>query len=265
MNYDDYKQIDAINWSRLKLMRTSPKHYAAFPQRDSDAFRLGRAFHTLTLEPENWSEEYAVWTGKVRRGKEWDAFQETHADKCILTEAQHIQALELASAVKNDPIAAGLIEQRSYTEQVLRWTDLDTGLDCKGRIDFLSGVLVDLKSTANIEPRRFRNDIARFGYHAQLAFYVDGLTSIDIDAEPPALIAVEKTFPFDVVVYRVQETELTVGRTLYKQLLWRVRECMDSEQWPGIAENREIDLELPEWAMPEVNETVTIGGKEFSL
>jgi hypothetical protein len=106
--FSDYLKIDAINWSSLKLMHTSPLCYHYYQQRpspDKPAYQLGRAVHAAILEPEHFAgrytvmhgtqpedwrniaaaqvegklgELYGVYPGKVRRGKAWEQFEADH-------------------------------------------------------------------------------------------------------------------------------------------------------------------------------------------
>jgi hypothetical protein len=94
----------------------------------------------------------------------------------------------------------------------------------------------------------------RYGYHAQLAFYLDGLraTGIAIDADP-AIICVESVPPHDVVVYALNEIVIDQGRQMYRRLLARVKECTERGEWPGIEPGVRA-LEFPAWAEVEGDE-----------
>src|SRR5690606_13913347 len=86
-----------------------------------------------------------------------------------------------------------------------------------------------------------------YHYHVQAAFYLDGLRANGIDVEPePVHIVVEKSPPFDVVVYRIPEHVVELGRRTYRGWLERLVECRTTGQWPGRAEG-EVELVLPEW------------------
>src|SRR6185312_15116930 len=85
-----YDRIDAVNWSKLKLMLKSPAHYRHnLLQRggDSDAKRRGRVTHLSVLEPQRFQSDCVVWDGGPRRGKDWEKFKKAHADVEIVTEA----------------------------------------------------------------------------------------------------------------------------------------------------------------------------------
>ncbi|MCH9838294.1 hypothetical protein K0U83_21705, partial [bacterium] len=78
-DYADYAGKTGVNWTRLKLARTSALHYRDTPPRkDTGSLGMLRAVHALVLEPENFDRDFAVYEGKVRRGKAWDAFVLEH-------------------------------------------------------------------------------------------------------------------------------------------------------------------------------------------
>ena len=58
-----------------------------------------RAVHALVLEPENFDRDFAVYEGKTRRGKAWDAFQIEHEGRTILNTREHGEAETIAAAV----------------------------------------------------------------------------------------------------------------------------------------------------------------------
>ncbi len=147
----DYNAIQATNFSTLKHIAESPRAYRHAldnPPEDSDVFKLGRLFHTLTLEPGKVSDEYAIWpaidpeTGKATRraGPKWKAFEEENEGKTIMREQDTEEARTMSAAVLRSPIARQWLERATHVEQVLTWTDPDTGLELKGRADIIDGL-----------------------------------------------------------------------------------------------------------------------------
>lgn len=249
MDFDSYRAIPATNWSSLKNLRVSPLYYQhALKQEQGDAahFRVGRAMHAFILEPELFRSEYVTYPGR-RAGKEWNRFQDEHQDKCILSEAEYERAIGAGSALLAHPVAAQYLAA-GFKEAVLRWSDALTGVECKARVDHCGTHLVDVKSTATIDPRKFARAVVDYGYHGQLAFYLDGLrrNSVIVD-DTPILIAVQSAAPYDCIVYRVPEHVVNLGRDLYRDLLAKLCECRLTEEWHGIAPE-EMELVLPEWA-----------------
>jgi exodeoxyribonuclease VIII len=265
MTEQDYFAIEAINWSRLKLLRLSPKHFQhalTTTREDSAPLRIGRAVHAFLLDPDEFVRSFVCYKDGIRRGRAWDDFCALHAGKTILNEAEWTQALGTATAVDQDERAHGYLAH-GLKEAGMTWTDEETGLLCKARVDFAGERLVDLKSTGRIEPRQFMQQSATLGYHGQLAFYQDGLRANGIDVDPePILIAVESVLPHDVVVSRVPEHVVQAGREEYQRLLRLYKDCTARDSWPGCGADI-LELTLPAWAAPLDDLFLTAGGKEL--
>jgi PDDEXK-like domain of unknown function (DUF3799) len=97
--------------SQLKTILEDPeKFYKEYvtkeiPRKESTAFDVGTYFHTAILEPHLLNEECAVFTGAIRRGKEWDAFKEQNLGKAIITNTELATATSMITAVNNSPRA----------------------------------------------------------------------------------------------------------------------------------------------------------------
>jgi exodeoxyribonuclease VIII len=250
---DGYDALPGVRWSRLKAMRISPlayRHGMLVEREDTPSLRFGRAVHCRVLEPDAWASRYAVWDGH-RRGKAWEQWEAEHAGFEILTAAEHERARACADAVIAHPVARRHLHD-GIRERALSWTDEETGLPCKARVDSVNGHLLELKTAADIDPRRFAAAAYRYGYHGQLAFYGDGLIASGFALESdPALVCVESVPPHDVIVYAIDSGLLELGREYYRSCLRRLAECLASDEWPGLAPTGEMALILPDWAHTE--------------
>lgn len=255
-----YEELPGINWSKLKSMRVSPMQYLhdlKAEQEDKEALRIGLAAHAYILEPELFSTRFVCYREDKSKGegarKKWYAFKEQaeKEGKVILSPDEHDRAVGAAQAVLAHPVAIQFFTGGSK-EMAWQWTDEATGLLCKGRCDQWLRKMVELKTTRNIIPRLFAQDAARLGYHAQAAFYVDGLRAhgVDVDDEP-IMVTVQNVTPHDVVVYRIPGYVIDIGRDLYRELLIRLKHCQACGVWPGVVPEQPVDFELPEWAVPK--------------
>ncbi len=272
MTEQEYRAHPALNWSRLKQIETSPLHmqYAdTVPSTETTSTRIGSAVHCLALEPERWDAEFATYTGKVRRGKEWQAFSEAHPGKVILTQAELTKAQRASLAILGHSVAGPLVTGDGPTEQAVFWADKRGMVPCKARLDKISteagkARLIEIKTTYDADPRRFASTVVKYGYHGQLAWYQRALdwsaTHNDTDPEP-ALIVVESSPPHDVIVYRIPADVMDAGRKLCDELLDKYKACIAANAWPGRAPDNELCLELPSWAMTDDMPLVTMGGE----
>jgi hypothetical protein len=242
MNFAEYAALPRVNWSTLKAAKRSPKHYQhrlAHPIDDTPRLGFGRAVHTAVLEPDRLALDYVVFFGERRAGKEWAAFCEQHPDQTILKRDEYESCLAVRDAVRAHPVAAALLRS-GEAEQTILWTDTETGIECKARIDWLGAAgLVDLKTTADVDARLFGATAAR-------------LRANGIDV-PAKIIAVETEAPCDVAVFGIDDDVLYAGEVEVTTLLRRVAECRERDEWPGRYVGEE-PLRLPAWAFPAENE-----------
>ena len=248
----NYFDIDAVNWSTLKLMRDSPlhyKHYLAEPFEQTPQMALGRVTHTLVFEPELFDDEYVVWECGDRRGKEWAEFKAEHASKTIFKPAEMAAAVNMAHAVRHHPLVKPYLVGGLF-EHAIQWVDPDTGLKCKGKPDWLQPrrkTLVDLKTTVSVDGRRFGALASRLGYHCQLAMYREGIeTALDWRPAKVCIIAVERDPPHDVGIFQLDEDALFLGLDEVKTLMLQLLACRASDKWPG-RYLEEQALQLPAW------------------
>ena len=272
----DERNGDPVNWSTLKHIRTSPKHYRhalTHPRKDTDALLLGRLVHCAVYEPEQVGKRY-IKEPRLHRGmKDETAFargyeggRETAEQFDAMCTTLDVVPAEIwarahacRDAILADPFGAAFVTG-GYSEQRIEWVDEQTGIECRGRVDHVNGRLSDLKTAQTVDPRMFGSAAARYGYHAQMAWYLDGLEANGISMQvPPALVTVESSEPYDVVVYELSDADLDAGRRIYGECLDTLALCRMTGQWPGVSGGHVRTLELPAWAAPEP-EGLTIGG-----
>lgn len=268
--WSEYLADGRVNISSLLELDKSPQHYRAralglVGDKDTPAKALGRVLHAAVLEPERFEREVVVWRGKVRRGKEWDAFTVEHRDAIIITPAEHQLCLSLPVAVREHPVAGPLLAE-GKAEQTLLWTHEATGIECKSRLDWIApDAIVDLKTARDCTPHDFQRQSARLHYHTKAAFYQDAHAAVTGQRLPYYLVAVEKEPPFACVVYQVTDDVLRVGRLHYEGLLARLAECREKDEWPGPCGDEVLDLQLPAWAlMGDDDMDITLNGELIS-
>lgn len=259
----EYFAIKAVSWSLLKEMQKSAAHFhhrQTHPLEDTPAMRLGRATHTAVLEPDKLIREWTVYDG-ARRGNAWLEFAAVNASKSILTPDEWDRVIGIRDAVRGDRTARRLL-RRARTEVTVTWTDPETRIRCKARPDLISwGGLTDLKTTRDVDPRKFGRLATDMGYVHQLAFYSAGLAAIGKPVSHHHILAVESEAPHDVVVYDVGEDELWAAGVDVRDLLAQVKECRRKRRWPGRFETSQ-PLDVPPWffAAAENDETMILEG-----
>lgn len=253
---DRYHADAAISSSFVRsLLSRSPAHARAAllePKTETPALVLGRAIHARILEPDSYGERFAVAPKVDRRTKagkeEWQAFTDAHPEAVILTEADGELVSAVAAAVESHPLASALLSN-GKPELSGFWQDPETGVPCRCRFDYLrqDGIGVDLKTTADASPREFQRSIARYAYHTQAAFYAMGHEVITGEALTDfAFIVVEKSAPYAIGLYRIDDEALELGRSQARRALRIIAECQSRDHWPAYSDRVE-PIGVPGW------------------
>lgn len=253
----EYFARPEISNSFLGLVRKAPALAKAYLdgtyQRDeTPSMRLGTLVHTLVLEPEAFGLRYAVAPECDRRTKagkeEFERFTAEAASREIIPREMHEQAAAMAAAIRSHNMARALLAVGE--SEVSVFSDLD-GTPCKSRIDFIrdGGILVDLKTTSDASPDAFARSCANFGYHRQAAMYRDIARTAGIAHEDFVFVCVEQKPPYLVACYQLDAEAEEQGRREYRHALAIWRQCLDSGDYPGIANELITSISLPRWAI----------------
>jgi hypothetical protein len=249
----EYQDIDALNWSSLKLMADSALHYhrgIKHPRKDTAALALGRKVHMAVLEPERFERDC------VRRPDEWDSWrtkaskewrqEQLDAGREVLDEGEAETIERMRESIANHADAKRRLEGTRREESIV-WT-VD-GVACKGRVDAIAADrVVDLKTCRDLG-LFVRRDAASLLYHGQLAWYLDGAIAAGA-CSPDAkayTVPVENCEPFDCTSFELGPVSLEAGRRLWRRLFDQWVTCRDTGLWPGRYPNESV-LELADWA-----------------
>lgn len=252
--FDDYKRLDAINASALKLIERSPAHYwqsRQTPREATPAQALGTLAHLLILEPER-EGEIAIAPDVDRRTKagkeEWAAFLAESNGRQTATADQFDAARRMRDAVQAQPFARALLAG-GEPEVTLLWQQDGTPIKC--RLDWLCrshDVVLDLKTASDASAVEFARASGRYAYHLQAALYTDAAAACGLGERAFVFLVVESEPPHGVALYQLDEDAMRAGSVRYRQALERYRECLARNDWPGYPPEVQ-PLTLPKWAL----------------
>lgn len=252
--FTTYCAIDAVNISSLGHMAISAKyfhHCELHPRSDSDAFRLGRTYHALLLEPETLATDFAIFAGATTGTKAYREFAELHPERTCITEGQLDLAQRMAAETRAHPLVRELLDACEDRELTMIWDDPITGLRCKGRIDLLGpDVLCCLKSTRHLLPRLFWRDCADLDYPAKLAWYRWGVEVLTGTTRAARLIVCTSGDVVDCTVQPMPVDALLYAQGKTRAWLDRLAQCRETGAYPGVALDAELPVELPRWYFP---------------
>lgn len=263
MPSDEYHgEKGSFSSSQLKTMLEDPELFyrkyitKEVAKEESAAFDTGTYFHCAILEPHRLEEECIVFSGAIRRGKEWDAFKEKHSKKAILTKNELEKAETLIAAVKNSPVAMRYLEGAAVEVSAMliiyvmgrhvytviggevqkltlygwEFSDLDletledfaVKLKMKVRADSIrigEGVISDLKSTNGNckDEHAVMGKVAEYQYDLSAALYLDIFTAVTGDVyEKFAWIFASKDIG-NSKTWIASERQIRVGRKKWKK------------------------------------------------
>lgn len=253
----EYFARPEISNSFLSLVRKAPalaKAYldGTYSIDPTPSMRLGTLVHTLILEPDQFGARYAIAPECDRRTKagkeEFERFTAEANGREIIPQDMHDQAAAMAAAVRRHSMARTLLA--SGEAEVSVFAEID-GMPCKARIDFIraGGYLVDLKTTADATPDGFARSAANFGYHRQDAIYRDVATAAGIENSDFVFVCVEPKPPHLVACYQLDTEAEEQGRREYRHALDIWHRCVETGEYPGIANELITSISLPRWAI----------------
>ncbi len=215
------------------------KERGLIAERDSLAFIVGRAAHTLILEGrQRYETEFAVGgpinekTGKPY-GSATKAFAEwaENRGKPVLADEDAATVEQMAASAKAHVFARELLGV-GIAEGVVRGP-LE-GVPCQARIDWINPTpdrgIVDLKTADSLDS--FEWHISAFGYVAQLAFYRALVAQACGATLPVHLIAVEKREPFCCGVWQLSPRVLDKAAEQNAAAIHGLVRCRESDSWP---------------------------------
>lgn len=264
MTEKEYRSHPAVSRSELWKLQESPEKYAYakdHPEEPTPALLFGQVFHKLALEPETFSQEYAVAPKCDRRTKEgkaiWAEFQQSAADKTVVPMEMYEQASEMCKSLLAVPFAAKLLAGKR--EVPFFWRDDLTGEECKCRVDclnekFSQPIIVDLKSTTDASTEAFTKAAINYGYDLQSAMYSEGVEANLMQKPLFVFIAVEKDPPYAINILQADALLIRRGEGLYRNLLDTYHDCKLSGNWYGyLGKNNQVNtLALPSWLARDV-------------
>ena len=254
MSEEEYAAIPACRASHVKgLWNGTPAHLRArmTDQPDTDALRIGRAFHCLLLRHDDFAAEFAVspkFDRRTKAGKaDADAFAADAGGRAIVDDAEFATISAMRVAVLESRAARGLLDMATEAETVLtaEWN----GVVCKCRADAMSaGILLDVKTTVSAAPRAFARSCAEYLYHVQFAFYRAIMRDYGYDPEYMAIIAVEKSRPNCVACYVLDAADVDAVEDETAALARVWARCDATGEWPGYPDEC-VPLAMPAWSL----------------
>lgn len=225
---------------------------------ESGAMDTGTYLHTRLLEPHKVKEEIAIYEGKTRFGKKWNAFKEQHKNKTIITLSQKEQGELMVKAVEASPTCMSYLEGKpevSFFVELFVWkgaiyaphfgkildrqgwstaskTEIEScrkghRLVVKVRADTLGETFVsDLKSTSGNARKEhdIRTSISKYRYDLSAALYLDMFNLIKPEVHEFIWVFASKQTN-NAKAWRATSSQILVGRAKYMRAMLKMADC----------------------------------------
>ena len=197
-----------------------------------------------------------IWDEIIKR------FESENEGKQILGQDELNRIMQMGAKVKSHPTLSALLNNKNNVvliEQSFFWTD-DLGIlrKCRPDILIISPQMVlplDYKTTDDASVDAFQRSIAKFLYHFQAPYYIDGISEVlDRKVENFLFVPVEKKAPFEIALYALNEKAIDIGRKGVNELLLKLKHYQEKmstnkDVWLGYPVEVQ-DITIPRWAFP---------------
>lgn len=224
------------------------------PDEQTLAMEIGSMTHAYILEHEEFEKRYAVqpkFDGRTTEGKAQKAvWARQNIGKKPITE----DYMEMLQCMKQSVFAhrnAGKLLSDNGEAELSVYAELE-GVKCKCRLDWLvmKGIIVDLKTTEDASKTGFSKSVWQYRYMVQHAFYMDICKAACLEITDFIFLAVEKSKPYQVALYKLDDESVNIGRDMYKKQLELYKSCVELDSWPSYGHEIET-LSLPKWALKQ--------------
>lgn len=265
--FNVYSAWPAVRYSTLKGFRKTALHarYLMTHQEESSKYQArGHAVHAAILEPERFSESFAVAPKVDRRTREgkaaWERFLKESGGKEVITNEDFEIAMSLKQTIDGHTTAREMLRGPGANELSLVWDQpLEDGektvVRCKGRLDRLLEYqgypfILDVKTTSEAPTsHHVEKQIAFYGYNEQAALYLMGAQALAPLDHPRKFVWLfaETEPPFTVRLFEADTEALSMGYDEVNKHLRAYAECERTGLWPAWGEGMDM-AGLPGWA-----------------
>lgn len=258
-----YHSLPGLSSTGIKRMLEAPAVYrwhADHPQPPRKEFDVGHAVHARVLGvgldvaviPDELLGANGATSTKAARQFIAEA---RDSGQVPLKSGEYAEVSAMADAVLTHP-DAGVLLTDGQPEVSLIWDDPDTGVRCRGRLDYWHerpNLVVDLKTARSADPARFARHAVQYGYAEQAAHYQNGIAELTDAGVPRFLhVLVTKEPPHLVSVVELEPAFLTIAAERVTRAIYLYARCQETDTWPGYPAgiNR---VPAPAWYWPDTD------------
>lgn len=276
LSNSDYHAAPGVSATFLKSMRKSPAHAIANrkkeakkdPRKDKDRIWY-HLIHCAILEPQALEERYIVSPEdapkrplkKLEDYKKtpeletlnaldwWKMFDARAEGKICINFEDWYAAMQIRENAASLKCVQDILPKSGVAECSFFAEDPETGALMRGRPDFEGpAIFADVKNCGDADASAFNRDIARMGYHIQIAHYAEvvRLARGEEQIKSAAFIAVETEAPYGLQVHPMLQGWMDQGLKERRALLDLYAKCEAQEVWPSYSDVMTA-CDIPAW------------------
>mgnify|MGYP003145219162 FL=1 len=238
----------SMAWQLVKSCPAKLWHQMQNPTpSDAPHFVVGGCTHTATLEPHKLDDEYGVKPesidGNSSRTNAYKAvfeeMQKNEPDKRWLTKSDYDTCMKMADSAREHPLLQTYLDDPDTIIEGTGYFGYE-GAECQIRPDLFntrSGVVIDLKTTQEGDPKGFHHSCRRYGYDFQSSFYMEGLRRMGYNPTQFIYLCVEKSAPYLTSAYEIDLAQVSRMKVKMGEACRTWVKCMDSGVWPGYGDH----------------------------
>lgn len=251
---DIYRSANALNFSSIKNILLSPKHYKAALAKKiepSEDMLIGSVVHAKVLE----GKDYPVAVmpegldGRTKEGKSWKA---ANADKETMSRDGYATCQRLIQSIQGNADVQYLLGKCTKREigivQKYRGIEIKGKIDAAGQDESGNWFIVDLKTAKDANPQVWAREASSRFYFLQLIWYRTLLAlELGLDYPPPFYwLVAEKTEASDVCIFSPPPEAVEIGQAQMDKAIDLYTECSTTGKWNGYG-NGILELEISPW------------------
>lgn len=264
---DKYHRQGGASNSRLGHILRSPAHALEQVLNKggvvTPAKRTGRIVHSAVLEGDSFEAIHKLIPDDfdkrtAARREQFAEWEEEYGEGRVIKEKEAVQAKRIRDVVWEHRDAGAIMKSPTLVTEVSAFWSIEarvsagasTQVRCKARLDGVDeeeGRLPDLKTCDDARPWSFSKSVHTYGYYRQQAFYSEVARFFGLELPDRPIIAVEKTPPYGVRVYRLDDMAFQWGKDELRELLTIWCRCTVEDKWPCYDEGVE-EIGLPDYA-----------------
>lgn len=209
----NYHDLPALGSTDIKNLLKGERQFLDGRQTEfkSSSMSFGTMCHCMLLEPDQFDERYAVYTGeKTRASTDFKEFKALHDGKIILKTDEYSQAKALLHDLKQAKALQTAEKEFEIFSEI-------NGVQIKAKLDAVSiaddktsAIIFDLKTGHDII-KRWEYSVKDYGYHLQQYHYrlcLSQLLGVTIDSIRFIFILAERSTSYVQLVELDEHTEL---------------------------------------------------------